>query len=424
MNKVDTLFSAPINSITLADIEEFCSYKIKECETLDYKQEINNQNLGKIVDTIAAMANTDGGIILVGVPEEKNEKGNQGIPSSVEGYTPVVKNSIFQQISNVCRANLQPPYIPEMIDIPLEGTDKIVLLIRINRDSLPQLPLYHRESGIKVRSGEDVKFATPAQIKLLMDESSVSKPIFHHTEHRDLMANSPQDMNWLSIALSVPQKRFSKPPILSTNDIRSILHTVDNHSIADQKTWMNRYYPARLKNFSSPESLASEFVRSAYTLDLLPRRNHQIRAGIDQKWYNLHFSSMGVFTALIGFENHNEKKPFGPESIASAIQSAIDLLSNPVFRKIYPNLLWDGNCSIWFKLSIYEGILNKELIPFNIPSGIISPLSTNEGIVDFRLGEMLSSEKAKEITAYLLAQFGCWDYEIGLTNLDLTNNLY
>lgn len=423
MNKGETLFSAPINSIKLNDIEQFCSNEIKECEIIDYKADLNDGNLDKIVETVAAMANTDGGIILVGIPERKYNGGNNGIPDSVEGFKPSVKNSIQQQIANVCRAKLQPPFLPEMIDIDLNGTDKIVLLIRINRDLVPKLPIFHREKGIKVRSGEDVKFATPDQVQLLLNESNQSKFPPNSMEFPEFTANTSEDINWISIMISVPQKRFHSLEILSTSTIKTIYKTVENHTIAGRKTWLDRYYSKVLKQYKKldQDHYRPEFTRTAYTINLLPRQNYIIRSA-DQSWYNLNFRSEGIFTALIGLTNHTEM-PFGPESIASAFYSAIDLFSQTSIRSLYSNLLWTEKCNISFRVRIHDGSLNKNIVPFQAPYDHIKPFSTCDGNIDFKFDEN-PSKKAKDITAYILAQLGCWNYETGLDSLDLVNKLY
>lgn len=64
------LYTKPIEQITWDDIESFCQQKIAEGPYLDYKELFPK----KLEKTIAAMANTLGGVILVGIKEDKQSK--------------------------------------------------------------------------------------------------------------------------------------------------------------------------------------------------------------------------------------------------------------------------------------------------------------------------------------------------------------
>ena len=60
------LYDRPLEDLGIADIEAFVKQQHKESEILDYK-EAWPKDLAKV---IAAMANTQGGLILVGVSEQ------------------------------------------------------------------------------------------------------------------------------------------------------------------------------------------------------------------------------------------------------------------------------------------------------------------------------------------------------------------
>jgi len=62
------IYVKPINEITYDDVKNFIQKKIKENTFLDYKADFPR----KLEKTIAAMANTHGGIIIIGVKEEDN----------------------------------------------------------------------------------------------------------------------------------------------------------------------------------------------------------------------------------------------------------------------------------------------------------------------------------------------------------------
>ena len=64
------LYTKRITDIEWNDVVDFCNQRIQEGATLDYKKDFPN-NLQK---TIASFANTMGGIILIGVDEDNENK--------------------------------------------------------------------------------------------------------------------------------------------------------------------------------------------------------------------------------------------------------------------------------------------------------------------------------------------------------------
>ena len=64
------IYTKQINEIEWNDVESFCDQQISEGAFLDYKLDFP-QNLEK---TIAAMANTFGGVIIIGIDESDENK--------------------------------------------------------------------------------------------------------------------------------------------------------------------------------------------------------------------------------------------------------------------------------------------------------------------------------------------------------------
>jgi len=98
------LLTAPITSIQWADVVAFCEMGLPESTTLDYKREMPSE----LERTIAAMANTSGGVILIGVDEDR---------TSTKPVLPIVGiplvRGLPERITNVCIANLTPPKCPK-----------------------------------------------------------------------------------------------------------------------------------------------------------------------------------------------------------------------------------------------------------------------------------------------------------------------
>lgn len=120
------LHTSPISDITWAAIESFCEKKLPENATLDYKKEIPN-NLEK---TIAAMANTLGGIVIIGVEETKENK--PVLPLTGVDF----QKGYEEKIHNLAFDNITPPVIPEVAVCCNEKGDKVLILVRV-----PQSPL-------------------------------------------------------------------------------------------------------------------------------------------------------------------------------------------------------------------------------------------------------------------------------------------
>lgn len=100
-----SLFKLPIHEITYEDIRLFVEQKIPEGRMLDYKKCLP-KNISK---TIAAMGNTDGGIILLGVEEEKEqEEGRRSFPGKIVGIKD--EKNVKQSVINQSYAILQPGF--------------------------------------------------------------------------------------------------------------------------------------------------------------------------------------------------------------------------------------------------------------------------------------------------------------------------
>ena len=76
------LFTKEITKITYQDVVDFCNQQISESINLDYKKAFP-ANLEK---TIAAFANTMGGLIVIGV-EDKDSKPKLPVGRKFKGQT-------------------------------------------------------------------------------------------------------------------------------------------------------------------------------------------------------------------------------------------------------------------------------------------------------------------------------------------------
>jgi hypothetical protein len=115
------LFRRSLESVKWADVVEFCSQREAESAALDYKEEIPKD----IEKTVAAMANTLGGIIIVGVAEDNEAK--PVLP--VTGMA--MRRGLVEQITSKCVDNIYPPVVPEAQPVLNEAGDRAFVILRI-----------------------------------------------------------------------------------------------------------------------------------------------------------------------------------------------------------------------------------------------------------------------------------------------------
>jgi hypothetical protein len=123
-----SLWNMSLNDATFNDVDEFCKIGHREGLRVDYKQDIPS-NLAK---TVAAFANTRGGLILLGVEGDKSNNEPKwpcpGMPRS---------NGVTERIAQICRDNIYPPILPEFTPVLDDPNDpsRVFLVVRVNESS-------------------------------------------------------------------------------------------------------------------------------------------------------------------------------------------------------------------------------------------------------------------------------------------------
>ena len=116
------------------DIKRLIEIYYKENKSLDYKKELNlNQDKDKkeLLFDITVMYNTDGGCLIYGIEEAKDEKGqNTGTPKSVIGISVSNPDKLIQQIEDIVKGNTQPS-ISSLVFSVITVEDLCVLVIGI-----------------------------------------------------------------------------------------------------------------------------------------------------------------------------------------------------------------------------------------------------------------------------------------------------
>lgn len=160
-----SLYTAPSRAIDAALVGAFLadqavSRLFTESRTLEFKRERRGDSVAR---AIAALANTEGGIILLGVDEK-----NPDLATS-----PGVPASEVVAVADSCRQVLQPALEPELIPVPVPGTDRVVLVIRVEYD--PRIRPVLRSGTAFVRApGQTVPASREQLLEMLRGSEVVS----------------------------------------------------------------------------------------------------------------------------------------------------------------------------------------------------------------------------------------------------------
>lgn len=167
------IFYKPIAKLNIEDIKTFCEKGVKEGINLDYKEDFPSSK--KLAKTISAFANTLGGVIIVGVEEDEENK--PVLP--IKGI--LFKRGLHEKVVNIILDNISPPLFPEIgvIRFKEENKEKAVVMIRVPQSNETPHTINNKK-GICVRTDnrnklEDV--ATLEEIEWLINRRRKSEEL-------------------------------------------------------------------------------------------------------------------------------------------------------------------------------------------------------------------------------------------------------
>lgn len=123
------LYTAPESEVTYELVRQFVldaeeANLFSESLTFEAKGSRNGINVAKAV---AALSNTDRGIVLLGVKEED---------ATGEGRIAGVPKKELNTLVSTLRSQI-PEAIPEIIPVAIPGKDRLVLVLRVHADDVP-----------------------------------------------------------------------------------------------------------------------------------------------------------------------------------------------------------------------------------------------------------------------------------------------
>lgn len=159
------LYTKKIEEITHKDIVDFCNEQIRENISLDYK-ELVDSSLSK---TIAAMANTWGGLIIIGAEDDDSKP---KLP--LKGVE--LKEHLREQINNIILGNITPPIFPEIQVCSSDDGKTALVVIRVPQSNTTPHAI-RGNAKVYIRtdtSNEPEELATVDRVLWLVDKRKKS----------------------------------------------------------------------------------------------------------------------------------------------------------------------------------------------------------------------------------------------------------
>ncbi|MFF8790878.1 helix-turn-helix domain-containing protein [Streptomyces sp. NPDC015125] len=156
-----SLFAAAAADLTIERIRALAARPEQvESLTLEFKREYSKS----LLTTIAALANTYGGMILVGI--------NDKVEPGTERVVGVDAQDTIDKIASGCREKFDPPWEPTFIPVPFDdGTGRSVVAIRVDANVAPRPLLIDLKAPIRL-SGQNSTADRDRLLKLAREEPS------------------------------------------------------------------------------------------------------------------------------------------------------------------------------------------------------------------------------------------------------------
>jgi hypothetical protein len=160
-----TILTEPAGTLTSEALASFLAEQIPESVNLEYKAEYSP----RVLQSIAAMANTNGGVILLGVDEAR------GLPAPKPRGVPL---SELSALVDRCWSLFDPPFRPEVVPVRLDDdAERYVLLVRVDRTRVERPVLL--EGRVKIRLEGRNATAGRSQIVALFAEQHAAPERVH-----------------------------------------------------------------------------------------------------------------------------------------------------------------------------------------------------------------------------------------------------
>lgn len=200
------LTTTPIEDITYQMVEAFCNIGREEDIDLDYKSDWPN-DLDRV---LAAFANTQGGIVIVGIEEIDKSRKPKCPPTGVAGN----KDDLRQRVFNVGFDAIYPPVVPEVQVCPHPTAhDRSIVVIRVNPSRL--MHAVDRRSRIYIRSADNnrgYKLASITDLEWLWGQRAKSNALGEQIAQAAVVRSNNPSIAWED---ETAEKLWKNAPLLS-----------------------------------------------------------------------------------------------------------------------------------------------------------------------------------------------------------------
>ncbi|MFE2829389.1 helix-turn-helix domain-containing protein [Streptomyces sp. NPDC059271] len=217
----NSLFAASAADLTIERIRALAT-RLDQVEslTLEYKSEYSSS----LVQTIEAMANTYGGVILVGI--------NDKVEPGIERIVGVDAQPTIDQIVSGCSTMLDPPWEPTFFNVPLDdGSGRSVVVVRVDADVAPRPGLVKLKAPIRL-SGRNATADRNRLLQLAREEPSakmlpMGQNVMSPNLERDNEGNATADFI-LRTGINLPMREAGAWRPLSERTVAALAQALDD----------------------------------------------------------------------------------------------------------------------------------------------------------------------------------------------------
>ncbi|MFB6528978.1 helix-turn-helix domain-containing protein [Streptomyces sp. NPDC056399] len=377
----NSLFAASAVDLTIERIRALAARPDQvESLTLEYKSEYSSS----LVTTIAAMANTYGGMILVGI-NDKDEPGTERVVG-------VDAQETIDQIVSGCSTILDPPWEPAFFNVPFDdGSGRSVVVIRVDANVAPRPLLVKLKAPIRL-SGRNATADRARLLQLAREEPSagvlpMGQNVMSPNLDRDVEGNPTADFI-LRTGINLPMGEAGAWRPLSERAVAALAQALNNSAFPGALQTLGHGAFSSATGFRQHGHNRSRTARLVYQAISRSPVPHPVEAVVTIGLPEIHGSSSTAATARVTID------------VISRVRRYADSVENKVvdgkgFRYPVPNLLY-----------LFEGMLKTAVDPkvvaeiariTDIDPALVAQPRELHLVADRQVKELLYSDVLQEI---------------------------
>ncbi|MFJ3090101.1 ATP-binding protein [Streptomyces sp. NPDC086838] len=349
-----------------------------ESLTLEFKREYSKS----LVTTIAAMANTYGGMILVGI--------NDKVEPGTERVVGVDAQDTIDKTASGCREKFEPPWEPTFIPVPFDdGSGRSVVVIRVDTNVAPRPLLIDLKAPIRL-SGQNSTADRDRFLKLAREEPSAGvlptgQNVMSPNLDRDNEGNPVADFI-LRTGINLPMGEAGAWRPLSERSVAALAQALNNSAFpAALNTLGHSSYSSStgFRQHGYNRSRTARLVYRALSRSAVP---HPVETVVTVALPEIYGSSTAVATVTIDVLYRVRRYASSLDRVG---------LAGEEYRYPVPNLL-----------DLFEGILKTTADPkvvaeiariTDIDSSLVAQPRELHLVADRQIKELLRSDSLQEI---------------------------